>query len=1010
MVVIENNSAKFKKCAMALAIASSLSLATSFAEAAGLGKLTVFSSLGQPLKAEVEIAASSEELMGMTARMAPPDVFKQAGVDYVSALNDLQFKVEKRRNGKSVLRLSSVHPVNEPFLDFLVELTWPAGRLVREYTFLLDPPEFAAAQQRNTVDAKVVETVRGAAATQKPAAQPVPAERPRIEARPVSSAAKTEGDATREVASGETLIKIARERRYASVSLEQMLVGLYRANGDAFIGKDINRLKSGVILNVPDENAVAAISPKEARAVYVSAGDFAAYKRKLAAASVVAPVKDETTAGQSSGGKITPKIEEKTPAVDASRDQVKVARADAPSAATIDRVASEKAMQEAQSRLAQLERNISELQKLLEMKNQRLAELEKPVAAATQSAPAPAPAPAVVPAPTPVAEAAAPTPAPAASEGVPRLPEAAAPVEEKPAEPPAPVEPPPAPPKPAEPAPVPVEESSDLEGMLPLLGGAAAIALLGGGLIYSRRRKKVAPATPITAVPAPSSIGPNSVFGVTGGQSVDTGSAPPHTGDFSQAGPGTIDTDEVDPVAEADVYMAYGRDAQAEEILLEAMQKDPSRLAIHLKLLEIYAGRRSVKQFETLATELYSVCGGQGPEWEKAAALGAGIDPGNPLYGGGQKDGVAAAAKDSGFDPDATLVASPAAIAAATAAATAVAQAAEEAPAPVAEIPQSEPAGMAFELPAEPAPMMDSLSTDEPAPEESDEMSLDFDLGDASPEVEAANEAQPPVVEEPYVDTVVTGESATDALDFDLSGLVAGDDAASATGEQVANGKANGPGDEIVDFDLIDLPDDAESIELGDADGSPDFSPEGTLVVSNTGLDQSMSDDFSFDAVRAFEAPAPVEDLAGKLDAITQDVADTAADEIDMDNPGLTSTVVDALDPASGDMDFDVKLSDSVFLGQPMMSPEFDMDAINLDLSTPPAEAAAAEAPVEAAPEVAPEKDALWEEVNTKLDLAKAYEEMGDLEGARELLQEVVNEGSADLVAQAQDILGRIGG
>ncbi|HOI52210.1 MAG TPA: FimV/HubP family polar landmark protein, partial [Azonexus sp.] len=92
-----------------------------------------------------------------------------------------------------------------------------------------------------------------------------------------------------------------------------------------------------------------------------------------------------------------------------------------------------------------------------------------------------------------------------------------------------------------------------------------------------------------------------------------------------------------------------------------------------------------------------------------------------------------------------------------------------------------------------------------------------------------------------------------------------------------------------------------------------------------------------------------------------------------------------------------------VFLGQPMMNSEFDMDAINLDLSVPPP----APAPDAAAE---PERDARWEEVNTKLDLAKAYEEMGDLEGARELLQEVLGEGSADLVAQAQEILGRIGG
>ncbi len=1014
MVVIENNSVKFKKCALALAVASSLSLATSLAEAAGLGKLTVFSSLGQPLKAEVEIAATGEELQGMTARLAPPDVFKQAGVDYASALGDLQFKVEKRRNGKTILRLSSIHPVNEPFLDFLVELNWPAGRLVREYTFLLDPPEFTAQQgQRNIVDAKVVETVRGgAAAAPKPAA---PA-KPKIDEKPAEGgAANNSDDKTHLVAKGDTLVKIARERRYASVSLEQMLVGLYRGNSDAFIGKDINRLKSGVILNVPEESVVAAVPQREARAVYVSAGDFAAYRRKLAAAAAAAPAaKVEAPAAQSSGGKITPKIEEKAPVVDATRDQVKVSRADSPSAAVIDRVASEKAMQESQTRLAQLERNISELQKLLELKNQRLAELEKPA-----KAPTPTPAPVAKPEPAAQAEPTPPTAAPVApvastvppappvaAEGGARVIDASAPppVEEKPAEPPAPVAPP-APPQPQPvapaPAPEPVEEPSELEGAMPLLGGAALLAMLGAGWLYSRRRKSPAgPVTQVTAVPPPSSLGPNSVFGVTGGQSVDTGSTPPHTGDFSQAGPGTIDTDEVDPVAEADVYMAYGRDAQAEEILLEAMQKDPSRLAIHVKLLEIYAGRRSLKQFETLATEFYALTSGQGPEWEKVAALGAGIDPGNPLYGG--------VAKEKAFDPDATLVASSAAIAAATAAAQ---TAAAEVVAPVVATAAPALAAAAAELPPEPVavPMVESLAA-EPALPEDEGMSLDFDLGDTATVAVAPAEEEVPVPVEPYVDTVVTGENVADALDFDLSGLV-GAEAAAAEAPSAAE-EAPGTEDLVVDFANIDLPESADFDAAGpDEAASPDFSPEGTLVVSSTGLGQMSASDFSFDAVRALEpaptAPEPAPSAGDKHEPVSDALTESGLGEID--HPGLTSTVVNP-DGLAGDMDFDVKLSDSVFLGQPMMNSDFDMDAINLDLSVPPSAPSAAPAAAAEGVAAEPEKDAHWEEVNTKLDLAKAYEEMGDLEGARELLQEVLGEGSADLVAQAQEILGRIGG
>src|SRR6185437_1909183 len=94
-----------------------------------------------------------------------------------------------------------------------------------------------------------------------------------------------------------------------------------------------------------------------------------------------------------------------------------------------------------------------------------------------------------------------------------------------------------------------------------------------------------------------------------------------------------MEAEEVDPIAEADVYMAYGRDAQAEEILKEALQKDANRTAVHAKLLEIYAHRKDTGSFQQTAQKLKSLTNGSGPEWEKAAALGRSIDPRNNLYG-----------------------------------------------------------------------------------------------------------------------------------------------------------------------------------------------------------------------------------------------------------------------------------------------------------------------------------------------------------------------------------------
>src|SRR6185436_18830946 len=101
------------------------------------------------------------------------------------------------------------------------------------------------------------------------------------------------------------------------------------------------------------------------------------------------------------------------------------------------------------------------------------------------------------------------------------------------------------------------------------------------------------------------------------------------------AAPAARESEEVDPIAEADGYMAYGRDAQAEEILKEALAKDPKRIPVQAKLLEIYAHRKDAKTFEQTAMKLKQLTDGKGPEWDKAAALGRSLDPQNSVYGGG---------------------------------------------------------------------------------------------------------------------------------------------------------------------------------------------------------------------------------------------------------------------------------------------------------------------------------------------------------------------------------------
>lgn len=943
-----------------MAIASCISYSPLLANAASLGKLTVLSGLGQPLRAELELGAAADELGGMTARLAPADAFKQAGVDYVSALSDLRFIIDKRPGGQSVVKVSSSKPVNEAFLDFLVELNWPTGRLVREYTFLLDPPEMGGDKQavRSIVDARVVETVRTVAPAASRAAAPTKAAS--VRTAPAEKAENPEKKAestaeSRVVQRGDTLRKIAGESQYDGVSLEQMLVGLFRNNPDAFVGKNINRLKAGAILNIPGKSEVEAVTSTEARKIAVShAGDWGAYRQKLAAATAKGVAKDETEASQVAKGKITARVDEKAFPVEKNKDQVKVARNEGGGSAE-DRLARDKALKEAQERVVALEKNVGDLQKLLEVKNQKLSELQQ--APARKDEPKP-----VEPAKQEVAK---PAEVKAAE---PKAPEAVKPAEEaKAVEPAKPVEvapppPPPAPPpapvkKPLPPPPPPPEPDlveSLLEDPLPLAAGGGVLALLAGGLVYMRRRRQQSAFQETTATPMSSSLGPNSVFRMTGGQSVDTGNTPPQTGDFSQTGPGTIDTDEVDPVAEADVYMAYGRDTQAEEILLEALQKDPQRTAIHAKLLEIYANRGSLKQFETLASELYAQTGGVGQDWAKVAALGARLDPRNPLYSGdiGAASGDRVSGNAFAAMPDPVI------------------------PEPVASF-----ATVDTEL-------------EVPAPVSADAMTLDFDI-------------EPPPLEVPSLaaggEHIDTSYSDSNVLDFDLgtdisSASPVADEPVLSLELPPASSESGG-----LDFDLGKPAAVAKAANQG-MDDLPVFSQEDTLVVPVLSAGADQDDGLNAESAASLEqATAAALDFDFELPESPVGTASSPLADLSLDAHGgsdmdHTATVINvAPPPVDDELEFDVSLGDSVFMGQPMPSPEFDIGSIDLDLS----------APVAAGTSSATVRDERWEDVNTKLDLAKAYEEMGDQEGARELLNEVIAEGLPDLAEQAKAMLGR---
>ena len=186
--------------------------------------------------------------------------------------------------------------------------------------------------------------------------------------------------------------------------------------------------------------------------------------------------------------------------------------------------------------------------------------------------------------------------------------------------------------------PPPVAEPSFLDALTdnPLLpiAGAGLLALLAGyGVYRSRQRKK--DAAPLDSSFIESRLQPDSFFGASGGQRVDTRDGRPSAGGSSSMvySPSQLDAaGDVDPVAEADVYLAYGRDMQAEEILKEALRTHPARIGVHRKLAEIYAKRRDARALEAIASEAYGVVKGEGPDWEAITSLGSELEPDNPLY------------------------------------------------------------------------------------------------------------------------------------------------------------------------------------------------------------------------------------------------------------------------------------------------------------------------------------------------------------------------------------------
>lgn len=894
---------RWQKTAIAAAAVALFGLSATGAMALSLGRITVLSALGEPLRAEIDVPdINTEEAASLKATVAAPDAFTAAGLEYNPAMSSVQTSLQRRADGRAFIRLSSDRPINEPFVDMILETSWSSGRIVRDYTMLFDPPvtrkatpaptlaQTAPAAPATTSASPTKAAAPAAAAAPTPAAEParstkpgkpaksepVTAEKPADKApveKPKSEApsASAEGADRVTVKSGDTASKIATRAKPVGVSLDQMLVALLRANPDAFVKENINRVRTGAVMSIPSAEQARAVAVGEAsQTVLAHSKDFNEFRRNLATNAPAAAV---GTAARKASGTVEAKVDDKKPAA-ATPDKLTLSKGAIQSKANEEKIAKERTQKEAATRAAEIAKNTAELEKIRAASATAAAAAAK-VPAATPPAPV-APTVAVATQPAPVVAPAQPASAPAPVSSATPTAVASAPAEVASAPTVAASEPIKASDVPPTIALAEPSLMDDLLDNLWLPAGAGGLLAILGGFAFWRVRQRKKNTSQMDSSFLESRLQPDSFFGASGGQRVDTNSDGNSAGSSMVYSASQLDAaDDVDPVAEADVYLAYGRDLQAEEILKEAARTNPGRLAIHTKLLEIFAKRRDANSYETTATQAFKLTGDGNPDWVRICNVGLDLDPNNPLYqpGGSPTDGA-----DRGTESESSSFGN-------------------------STIPVMPPAHL------EQAASGTDLDLD-----------LDFSLDE---------------------------EPASAISD------VTGGTFAPSTPEPVSAPEANPHGALDMDFDLSDEP------------AAPAAEPEQVASLDMPDLSLSM-DGVSL----SLDEPAP----APSFDQTIPAPAFAATNTMSLESS--------APPPAANDMG--------------MM--EFDISSLSLDLDTPPVAEQPAEAPVMATADP----------LETKLALAEEFVSIGDDDGARALIEEVISEATGEVRAKAQRALANL--
>src|SRR5690554_2097067 len=957
---------------LVLAVAAATSMASGMAHALGLGEISVKSALNEPLVAEIELldtkGLSPDEIR---SKLASAEDFSRAGVDRQFFLNNLRFTPVIRQNGKSIVRVTSSQAVREPYLNFLLEVYWPAGRLLKEYTLLLDPPMYTP-QELVYRDAPTTTPATAPAAGRAPE-QSTSVRIPPRSTAPAAAAQQTlQGDQYR-VQTNDTLWEIALRVNRSGGFVHQTMLAIQDLNPDAFIDGNINRLKSGQVLKLPNAEQIRQRSRTDAVAEFQSQVDawrggvverqLDARRRDTAAAAparveqgdslrLVAGETGKTEAGSDSGSTDS-----------ALADQLALAKEQLDSS----RLQNE----DLASRVEELSSQVEKLQRLLELKNTQLANLQnlmdeeqaalvtaaeelETTAADVKDAPGEAVPEQEVVVPDPsregpvaadgsadeeaeekktgpaeLAEAATETAAPAAVESKPAEQQA----DSKPKPKPVVFDPPPA-------SKSFVEELMENPMLLPAAGGGVGLLLL---LLLLRRRQQakqeVLPPEeeglfaqdPVMAMPD----GDESMeadLDVLDGVLDDPKAGMEEPAEFTDQ-PAAQAAETPDPIDEAESFIAFGRFSQAADVLLKAIDADPQRENLRFKLLEVYADLEDRNAFLQQVEEL--------------EAMGADQAGMNAMR---QRFPHMLGEDDGGLSLDDIMLDMPG---------TGVTGTAQESD---------------VDVLAEDIPDLDGLLND-PEP------------GSKTLETEPSAEDEFASLLE-SVENELEGESGLDS--FELPEI---EDLTLEDFELPEADSLEGAREDSLNLDEGFALEDFQFDDQAPAAADTEAAGFGQDLDLSLPLDETQTSDF-IDDLDVGTLESELESLENSFNALQGDIQETLQEPAEP--PPVQTEQGDELDE---------------------LDELFGLDA-GLDLSTPEVEqaqesASEVEDDVLAALEQELDDDFAFlqgdDEDKTKLDLASAWIDMGDIEGAREILDEVLRDGAPEHQELAKELMTRLG-